>query len=341
MNPSKRLGVVLTALSVLMLSACGEEEPLERNMAPASITVFQALTVAEEVGGLALDDLALADLVSAGSDAVGATSLSQVLGAVGTQTVLAASADPIIENCTGGGSRTDTESTVDGYDHHTTFNACKKGALTLNGSVEFYEQSDVRRAQFNGLKVDTAYDGGTLSLVLTGALEREQYEDGDDEYDDLDIASLSIRGTVTKSGRSVPLNLEIYNYSRALYANSVGNVKTLNVSGRIVKTGDYGSYDIDFSNIPVDGADTLRQQFSSGYFADHFTTGAMYISDRIKTSNFLSIAASKEYVGDKGEIVEAGKYMHFTGKIDALDYNALLAWTSLKQLFILDIVEKI
>lgn len=338
----KKLASVLIVGSALGLSACSEDDLLDRNTEPAPITISQAGDVAAEVGGLALNDFALENIVDVGGGSSPA-SVTKVLGVVKKQSVHAAAApgSTYTYDCTDGGTRTEKGTTVDGYDYRQTFNNCKEGDLTLNGNVDLYEGDDEEGANFAGLSVQTAYDGGTLKLVFTGdvAVAEEYFSDGGDEYEYyyLDIDSLTIDGTVSKSGRDVGVKLVIRDYSRELSYDSADEERELRVSGRLTKSGDFGTYDVDLSNIPVDGSDELRRIFSGSYYGGNFLYGRLHIVDRLKSGNFLSLAPTDE---DEEEELEQGEKVSFTGKIESTTIDTLLEWDDLEPLFIFDIFGK-
>ncbi|MDQ8036235.1 MAG: hypothetical protein REI12_02360 [Pedobacter sp.] len=312
MKLSKTLGPVLIAGSALLLSACADEEPLVRDTSAKPMSVFQGLSVTEEIGGLTTNDHLLVNLVDLGS---GSITLS------GTS------------SCQSGGNHSALPSAVAGYDSQVIFSACKVEGLTFNGSIELSQDDTKRHVQFNNLAVDTTYNGGALHLVISGALARDCVPDcnKDSKSDVLEISQLILDGAVTQYGRTVPIKLQIRDYRREAITSDdeEGNdTQSLSVRGRITKTGDYGTYDIDISTLDtalVGGASNQASGhgvlFEGSYTGNNYTKGKLYIADRLKAGSYLAIEPFVENVNNE-------QMFTFTGKIDSIDYESQLYWTS-------------
>lgn len=315
MSLSKSLATGLLAAAVLTLSGCGEEESLTRDTSPKAIETNQSLIVLKEVGGFAFNDAVLEKLADFGGPTV----------------------MPVMP-CEDGGTRSDAASTEPGFDVRATFVDCNVDGVKLNGSMELSENGGLHGVKFNGLVVNASY-GGQLRMVITGSMEIESSQIGDDQYFDMDIPELNLDATVTQYGRAAPVSLLIRDYSRSRRVNGVTNELSLSVIGRLTKAGDYGSYDVAFSNIPLDAADTARQMFQGRYTPRRYSAGSLYLADQKGLGSWLRFFPTEEYVGSDGVVVEAGEKLHIKANIKGTAIETVQDWELLGLPVLVDIFD--
>lgn len=326
MKLSKTLGPVLIAGSALLLSACGEEESLERSTAPTAISGNQALLVLEDVGGLALKDSMLAEIALFGTTDASALKHKACAGGSRSEDVLLADPD---------------------YDKRVTFSDCTVGAVHLNGSLDMHKDGSVLAARFSNIVVTTNYEGGQLRMVMNGSLHREFSTFDNTETYALDVPQLTLEATVTQYARSAPVRIEIRDYLREKTIDLVTNDQSLSVSGRLTKSGDYGTYDVQFSNVPVtipEADDVLRKRFTgkltSNVNAYHFDAGRLYVTDLMQAGSWLSVGPSA-YIPAAGSsaAIEAGKYLRVQASVKNYTLDTLLEWTILQLPILVKIFE--
>ncbi len=338
-------GLVLLVVASALLAACNDEQVVERNTDPSPIPSVMGWPVALEIGGLALADALLADLARIGDL-------------------------PAATYCTSG-SRVDTIVAGDDYPTHSLFTNCQIGKLTLNGSADFHGTGNAEDGQwgvrFNDLQVDglfteddilTGIPKGALSMVVSGMVESSH--DSALLEDRLDVTNLSFKGSTTRYGSTALVSLEVPEYSRLRTAIPAadpedGGTRTLQVSGHLIKAGDYGTYDVDLTNAAADAnADCAAAPLEGPYTEDfvkdtiNFASGKLCIRDHLKAGSLLVLSPTEAVPpdpdatpadGEENNGLPAGALVQLTGHIDTVTFNVAHKWEEMKPLFIISALD--